>query len=314
MTSSFRSPITILLLLVLAMSLVVVTPEPAHGQSLLYRWIRGAEVVEWQEQLNQIRDDEIAVDGIFGPITARATRDLQLSAGIQVDGIVGPQTRRALQQIAGGSGEEPPTDTGGAPGGAVLQRGDSGPQVREVQARLQSLRYWVGPVDGIYGTLTSQAVTAFQKVNGLEPEGTVTTSTRAALSDPKSPELRSSEPGLVVEVNKPQQVLITVVDGQVSNIWHTSTGTDEQYTSQGRQYVADTPSGRWDVYRQIDGWRKSHLGRLYRPKYFHTDGIAIHGYHRVPPYPASHGCVRVSMAAMDYLWPRLPIGTPVLVY
>ena len=311
MTRSLRSPIAILLLMVLAMALVVVTPQPALGQSLLYRWIRGAEVAEWQEQLNQVRVDDIVVDGIFGPITARATRDFQSSAGIQVDGIVGPQTRQAMQQALGGGGGSPPPNPGG---GGVLRRGDTGPQVRDIQARLRSLSYWVGPVDGIYGTLTTQAVIAFQKINGLDPDGTVAQPTRDALANPKPPELRSSEPGLVVEVNKPQQVLITVVDGRVSNIWNTSTGTDERYTSEGRQYVADTPSGRWEIYRQIDGWRESHLGRLYRPKYFHPDGIAIHGYHRVPAYPASHGCVRVSMAAMDFLWPRLPIGTPVLVY
>lgn len=312
MTRSIRSQISVLLLMVLAMSLVVVTPQPAHGQALLYRWIRGAEVAQWQEQLNQVRVRDIAVDGIFGPITGRATRDFQRSAGIQVDGVVGPQTRQAMQQTPAGGGN--PAGPGGNPGGGVLQRGNSGPEVRDVQARLRSLSYWVGPVDGIYGTLTQQAVIAFQKVNGLEPNGTVAAPTRNALANPKPPELRSSEPGLVVEVNKPQQVLITVVDGRVGKIWNTSTGTDEQYTSQGRQYVADTPSGRWEIYRQIDGWRESHLGRLYRPKYFHTDGIAIHGYHRVPSYPASHGCVRVSMAAMDYLWSRLPIGTPVLVY
>lgn len=310
MTRAVRSPIAILLLMCLAVALVLVTPQPAHGQTLLYRWIRGAPVAEWQSQLNRVRDPDIAVDGIFGPITVGATRDFQRRAGIQVDGVVGSQTRRAMQRALAGGGGPPPNPGGGA----VLQRGDTGPQVRDIQARLRSLSYWVGPVDGIYGTLTTQAVTAFQKINGLEPNGTVGQPTRDALANPKPPQLRSSEPGLVVEVNKPQQVLITVVDGRVSNIWNTSTGTDEQYTSQGRRYVADTPSGRWEIYRQIDGWRESHLGRLYRPKYFHTDGIAIHGYHRVPSYPASHGCVRVSMAAMDFLWPRLPIGTPVLVY
>ena len=314
MTRYFRSPTAFLLLMVLAMALVVVTPEPALGQSLLYRWVRGAEVAEWQEQLNRVRDPDIAVDGIFGPITGRATRDFQRSAGIKVDGVVGPQTRQAMQQALGGGGGNPAPTPGGAPGAVVVQRGDTGSQVRDIQARLRSLSYWVGPVDGIYGTLTTQAVMAFQKVNGLERSGTVTQPTRDALANPKTPELRSSEPGLVMEVNKPQQVLIAVMDGRVSNIWNTSTGTDEQYTSEGRRYVADTPSGRWEITRQIDGWRESHLGRLYRPKYFHHDGIAIHGYHRVPATPASHGCVRVSMAAMDYLWTRIPIGTPVLVY
>ncbi|WP_254187290.1 hypothetical protein [Micromonospora sp. WMMB482] len=29
---------------------------------------------------------------------------------------------------------------------------------------------------------------------------------------------------------------------------------------------------------QVDGWRDGPLGRLYRPKYFQEQGIAIHGY------------------------------------
>jgi lipoprotein-anchoring transpeptidase ErfK/SrfK len=54
---------------------------------------------------------------------------------------------------------------------------------------------------------------------------------------------------------------------------------------------------------------------LYRPKYFHG-GVAVHGYTSVPATPASHGCVRVTYAAMDHLWAAdlLPIGTPVQVY
>lgn len=36
----------------------------------------------------------------------------------------------------------------------------------------------------------------------------------------------------------------------------------------------------------------------------------VHGYENVPPYPASHGCVRVTIEAMNHLWETgaLPIG------
>jgi lipoprotein-anchoring transpeptidase ErfK/SrfK len=67
------------------------------------------------------------------------------------------------------------------------------------------------------------------------------------------------------------------------------------------------------VYRQINGWRRSPLGLLYRPKYF-RGGYALHGSNSVPAYPASHGCVRVSLRAMDHLWSRVPIGTRVRIY
>ena len=43
--------------------------------------------------------------------------------------------------------------------------------------------------------------------------------------------------------------------------------------------------------------------RLWRPRYF-NGGIAVHGSPSIPAYPASHGCARVSNAAMDMIWAR----------
>src|SRR6266540_2326421 len=66
-------------------------------------------------------------------------------------------------------------------------------------------------------------------------------------------------------------------------------------------------------YVEINGWRTSKLGRLYRPAYFYG-GYAVHGSWSVPAYPASHGCVRVTIAAMDRLYNGMPVGLPVKVY
>ena len=41
---------------------------------------------------------------------------------------------------------------------------------------------------------------------------------------------------------------------------------------------------------------------------------AVHGSWSVPAYPASHGCVRVTIAVMDRLYNGLPVGLPVKVY
>jgi len=57
------------------------------------------------------------------------------------------------------------------------------------------------------------------------------------------------------------------------------------------------------------------LGDMWRPKFF-TGGIALHGSASVPAFPASHGCVRVSNGAMNWIWDTwgAPSGTPVVVY
>lgn len=68
--------------------------------------------------------------------------------------------------------------------------------------------------------------------------------------------------------------------------------------------ISTTPVGKHGV-----------LGDLWRPKYI-VGGMAIHGYPHVPAFPASHGCIRVSNAAMDHLWATrlLPLGSSVWVY
>ncbi|MBQ3919147.1 MAG: peptidoglycan-binding protein, partial [Oscillospiraceae bacterium] len=49
--------------------------------------------------------------------------------------------------------------------------GSSGQTVRTIQERLSAWGYYTGKVDSIFGTLTRKAVTAFQKKNGLTPDG-----------------------------------------------------------------------------------------------------------------------------------------------
>lgn len=184
----------------------------------------------------------------------------------------------------------------------TLRQGDSGAAVVRLQRRLVELRYWIDEVDGNFGPLTAQAVMAFQKINRLPADTVVGSATWKALAAPVRPKARTSR-GLVVEIDRSRQVLLRVRDGRVGRIFNTSTG---------RTGMA-TPLGRFRVFRHIDGWRYAPLGALYRPKYF-NEGIAIHGAHKIPNYPASHGCARVSLAAMDWLFPRVPIGTRVWVY
>lgn len=65
--------------------------------------------------------------------------------------------------------------------GALSKYGSRGGEVTAIQQRLQELGYDPGTADGIYGTRTQQAVTAFQRDNGLAADGIAGKNTLAAL-------------------------------------------------------------------------------------------------------------------------------------
>lgn len=198
-----------------------------------------------------------------------------------------------------------------------LSRGDTGEAVRRIQERLRERGYWLGSVDGNYGSLTHQAVMAFQKVHGLDPDGVFGRAEHNTLDrDPAGPSARSSR-GRWIEIDLERQVLMAVANGRVEWVFNTSTGHGRVYEFEGQTFRATTTTGRQRIDRQIDGLREAARGALWRPKYFDSSrGIAVHGSRDVPNYPASAGCVRVTYPAMDFIWENdlAPIGTGVWVY
>jgi len=209
------------------------------------------------------------------------------------------------------------TTTAPPPAGAdgTLELGEAGDEVAVLQQRLGDLGFWLGTPDGTYGQLTRQAVMAFQKSAGLGRDGVAGPATLAALDTAARPAPSTPE-GTHLEIDLGRQILLVVEGGQTKWVLNTSTGNGEAYAAPGGgTAVASTPRGSFSIYRQIDGLREAPLGTLYRPKYF-TGGIAIHGSGSIPAYPASHGCARLTNAAMDLLWSSglAPVGTPVLVY
>lgn len=204
-----------------------------------------------------------------------------------------------------------PTTTTTAP---PLGPGDSGPAVLALQQRLALLGYWLGTPDGQFEDSTEQAVYALQKAANISRDGLVGPGTQAALSSGVVPTPRSTS-GYVIEIDLEDDLLMFVTNGKLDLVLNTSTGGGYTYTDDGVTAVADTPTGIFDIYRQVDGMVIDSLGQLWRPKFFY-EGFAIHGDSSVPPYPVSHGCVRVSNEAIDWIWSEnlAPIGTEVWVY
>jgi peptidoglycan hydrolase-like protein with peptidoglycan-binding domain len=199
----------------------------------------------------------------------------------------------------------------------------SGQETARIQLRLIELGFWLSAIDGSYGLTTKQAVMAFEKYMGFDADGKVDQGTADALTTMTLRPVARADSGTLVEVDKAKQLLYFVIDGRTEWILNTSTGNGEEYTEADQNTpgkvitgVSLTPSGLHAVNRERpEGWWEGDLGEIYRPKYF-VGGVAVHGSNSIPNYPASHGCVRVSVPAMDWIWDSgiMPLDTPVWVH
>jgi hypothetical protein len=189
----------------------------------------------------------------------------------------------------------------------------SAAQITEARQLLSSLGYWVNSSGETVDVSLRHALIAFQKISTRPRTGELSPDELAALRLAQRP-LPHEVTGAHLEIDLDRQVLFVVNEqGLVERILPVSTGSGAWFTEGGRTRRALTPQGRFKIQRKIAGWRKSALGLLYYPSYFH-DGVALHGNPSVPVTPASHGCVRVPMFAAKELFEATPVGTVVLVY
>jgi len=176
--------------------------------------------------------------------------------------------------------------------------------VPDLLARLRALGYETPSVTQEFDYDVLESVYAFEKVENLDRTGVVDATFWAHLDNPVIPQPRYQEPAAHIEVDKAKQVLYVVRDGKVVHISPVSTaGLPGRFT----------PVGQFSIFRKVPGYDPSPLGILYKPMYF-TGGYAIHGNPSVPPYPASHGCVRVPNFVIERLYDSEPYGETVYVY
>jgi photosystem II stability/assembly factor-like uncharacterized protein len=176
----------------------------------------------------------------------------------------------------------------------------------DVQRCLAALGYLPhGAVSGVDDYRTQQALMAFQAWNGLSRDGIDGRKTRAKLENGTPPTPRKeSATGHYAEVFRSLGVLLCVNNGKLVRAVHCSTGRPS----------LPTPAGRFSIYlKSLDWWSTKYLDWMPFASFF-SGGDAIHGFPDVPAYPASHGCVRVSMPEASWVYSFLYYGATVFVY
>jgi len=143
--------------------------------------MKGDDVKLWQAAL-LAAGFVVGVDGIFGPKVDAATRAFQKSRGVKVDGIVGPATIAAIGR--------PPTAAVVIPGPTTIRLlklttpNMKGADVMTWQAVLNTSGSMPVGTDGIFGPKVDAATRDWQRKRGINPDGIVGPTTRAAIGKP----------------------------------------------------------------------------------------------------------------------------------
>lgn len=139
---------------------------------------RGDVISDMQQRLKAAGSLKGDIDGVYGGDTVKAVKDFQRSRGFPVSGAIDEVTYSALRDISAGT-PAPVVSSGGESYGV----GDRGSDVKTIQRKLKRLGYLDGEADGIYGGQTEDAVTAFQKEQGIPIMGGVNSETRTKLNE-----------------------------------------------------------------------------------------------------------------------------------
>lgn len=168
---------------------VVSAASVARDQPVVRRGSTGAAVREWQTVVTWVLgSDSIAVDGVFGPRTESATREVQRLFDLVDDGVVGPRTWGATSIVHSPEGEiadEQAGTDGSVSAVGHLELGDRGAQVEQWQRMLDSdpRSTSATSVDGVFGPATLASTKAFQTRYGLVPDGVVGPRSRATMQE-----------------------------------------------------------------------------------------------------------------------------------
>jgi hypothetical protein len=112
--------------------------------------------------------------------------------------------------------------------------------------------------------------------------------------------VRYPDAGEHAEVPLDKQVLVLSKGDKPFAIYPVSTGKPS----------TPTVTGHYTFYRQEPGYNAE---GMYYSFYWHN-GYAVHGYHEVPDYAASHGCVRTFIADQPRIYEQLHFGESIFVF
>ncbi len=148
---------------------------------------------------------------------------------------------------------------------------------------------------------TGREVLAYRKVNGMSrTERAGAGLVKDVFGERGGYHVRYPSAGEHAEVPLDKQVLVLSKGDKPFAIYPVSTGKPS----------TPTVTGHYTFYRQEPGYNSE---GMYYSFYWHN-GYAVHGYHEVPNYAASHGCVRTFIADQPRIYDQINFGESIFVF
>jgi peptidoglycan hydrolase-like protein with peptidoglycan-binding domain len=300
------------------------TPSDVPVADVLQPGARGTQVRELQVRLHQLAWLPETTTGTYDDATVAAVKGFQAKRGLDRTGVLDRRTWHRLVAMTDRPSHDAMFNVLHA-GKTLVGPGDSGADVRDLQARLKQLAWYFGDVTGSYDDATVTAVKGFQGRRVIPVTGDVDQRTldrlTAMTTTPTHDELHNIQPspgkldprcltGRVLCIDKTSRTLRWVVDGHVQ----------KQLDARFGSTLNDTPTreGLFHVYL-MDADHVSHLYGSSMPyAMFFSGGQAVHyssDFATVGYEGASHGCVNIrDYDGIKWLFSQVHVGDKVVVY
>jgi hypothetical protein len=181
-----------------------------------------------------------------------------------------------------------------------LTPAECSPVVAAFKAHMAKMGYVSGSGE-CFSPRLGREVLAYRKVNDMDRTKKAGPGLVKAVFEGKGGyHVKYPDAGEHAEVPLDKQVLVLVKDGKPFAIYPVSTGKPS----------TPTITGHYEFYRQEPGTNSE--GMVY--SFYWHNGYAVHGYHEVPNYAASHGCVRTFIADQPRIYEQLHFGESIFVF
>jgi peptidoglycan hydrolase-like protein with peptidoglycan-binding domain len=300
------------------------TQQAPAPKDVLKPGAEGTEVRELQQRLFQLAWLPETTTGVYDAATVAAVKGFQAKRGLPRTGVLDSRTWERLRGMTTRPSHDAMFNVM-HPGKPLYQSGDTGDDVRAVQARLRQIAWYFGDVTGSYDAKTVSAIKGFQAKRAIPVTGAVDQRTLdrldAMTTTPTKAEMHNKLPspgkldarcltGRVLCIDKTSRTLRWVIDGHVEQTLDARFGST----------INDTPTreGLFHVYLK-DADHVSHMYGSSMPfSMFFSGGQAVHyssDFATVGYNGASHGCVNIrDYDGIKWLFSQVRVGDKVVVY